>query len=326
MVIKSKTDKLLSSRLKYLFSASSKGFSLVELAMVLVIVGIIIAVGTPLMRTLVTNIKYSNSRDIVQAAVDSVESFSAGNNTLPGVTGTGNATTFINAVKNPYDAFNQPLIYLFDANLSAASPTTSTICGRGTAAISVTTSTNTINNVAFVVFSASSGRAVVSKLNGNAITASGSATGTITLDTTGNDIVQWVTINELRTKIGCMSSQLTILNTELPYAYGASSSTATPYSATIYATGGVTNYSWCIQTAAAPGGLTFTVGATSVSTQTTTCGSGSTLTQGNSVVIGGSISSTTSTTGSYALTFYVQDSNPTTPNTATKTIVLSVYP
>ena len=49
-----------------------------------------------------------------------------------------------------------------------------------------------------------------------------------------DDIVDYVTLGELRTKSGCQGAPLKILNNELP-----SGSMSSTYSATIYAEGGV---------------------------------------------------------------------------------------
>ena len=75
-----------------------------------------------------------------------------------------------------------------------------------------------------------------------------------------DDILEWVTLNELRTKLECRGPPMTILNNEMP-----SGDTGSAYSAVIYVDGGVPftagggEYNWCIQTESggAPSNLNF---------------------------------------------------------------------
>ncbi len=98
-------------------------------------------------------------------------------------------------------------------------------------------------------------------LNNAIIPSSGnvSAAATINIDPNNSDIVRWVTLDELRSKVGCQGAPLKIVNNELPFGSAA----AAYANVTINADGGVQfaapdRYRWCIQTAAlgiAPAGL-----------------------------------------------------------------------
>jgi hypothetical protein len=137
-----------------------------------------------------------------------------------------------------------------------------------------------------------------------------------------DDIVKWVTLDELRTKIGC-PMQIRIINNELPYGFENS-----PYRATVFAEGGVPfsssgKYKWCIQ-GNLPSGL-----SANPSTSATDCLSLSEASwgQADNVTISGTPANGTS--GSYLLTFFVRDNNDpsgSNDNIAQKTLVLTIQP
>ena len=237
-----------------------RGFTLVELAVSMVVIGILLGLGMSMVGPLMTTIKVRESKENLSAAVESINSWASGNNRLP-EWGNGEPDTttdeFVEVVSNRFDAWGNSFIYLFDANLFNATPTKDTICGRRSTAISLIDSNNsTIQNVAYVVLSQGDDATTQATLNGTlnssningVVTDPGAATGTITLDAKVSDIARWVTIDELRTKIGCQGAQLKIVNNELPPG-----NVGSPYSVNIYADGGVAytsggKYAWCIQT------------------------------------------------------------------------------
>lgn len=245
-----------------------RGFTLVEMALVLVVIGIVIGIGAGMIGPLTNLSKTRETKELLGATVESVNSWAASNNSLP------NAAGFTSVAKSPNDTWARNVIYLFDNTLYAAAPTKDTICGRKTTQITIRTidPAATISNVAFVVFSAGDDATIQTTLNntvaplpviapptlngvnfisGNPIPLNtlGFATGTITLDANVSDIVRWVTLDELRSKIGCQGAQLKILNNELP----AGSATTAAYAVTVTADGGIPYlapnlYRWCIQT------------------------------------------------------------------------------
>ncbi|HEY4716170.1 MAG TPA: prepilin-type N-terminal cleavage/methylation domain-containing protein, partial [bacterium] len=130
-----------------------KGFTLVELAIVLVIVGMLIGVGAGMMGPLVKTAKYNETKETVTSAVSGMIGFGTTNNRLP------NTTEFPSAVRNPKDSWINSLYYVPDANLIVT--TAGGICGRKTTSISIVvcpdsacgTPVSTISNVAFAVVS-----------------------------------------------------------------------------------------------------------------------------------------------------------------------------
>jgi prepilin-type N-terminal cleavage/methylation domain-containing protein len=254
-------------------SGNQSGFTLIELSIVLVIVGLLVGVGSGMIGMLTTAIKVREAKDTVTAVVQSVTSWAATNNRLPPLSPTSPDTaTFAQAATSSKDSWGRDLIYIYDANLAptgANLSTKDTICGRRSTSISSLTDQNTgavVTNVAFLVLSKSDDASVQTTLNGILIPGTGgAATGAITLDSNNSDIVRWVTLDELRTKVGCQGAQMKIVNNELPFG-----STASPYSAIVYADGGVpfaaspTNaYKWCVEVnnrtavQGVPGGLAF---------------------------------------------------------------------
>ncbi len=310
-------------------AASEKGFTLVELAIVLVVLGLLIGLGVGMVGPLMTSIKVRESKDIVGAAAESVNSWASANNQLPDVAG------FPTAVRSPNDAWGRPLIYAFDNNLVTPA-TKDTICGRRSTLITLT-DTNTgamISNVAYLIVSQGDDAVTNTNIAGIAVTSAAiSATATITADTT-NDLVRWVTLDELRTKVGCQGAQLKILNNEVPYG-----TVASPYpTVAISVDGGATpgTLRWCVEAPSLsplPAGLAFNpllTGAIRVAPNS--CNGTNPLAEASwilspTLTISGTPAAASQ--GSYYFTVYVRDNNDATgpnDNVASKSFVMTINP
>jgi prepilin-type N-terminal cleavage/methylation domain-containing protein len=229
----------------------NKGFTLVEMAIVLVIVGLLVGMGAGMIGPLTAMSKVRGSREVVEADIATVVSWAASNNRLPDAS--SGTSDFKSVVKTPIDSWGRDIIYLYDSVLAPSTATKDTICGRKTTSIAISNSaitpTHTINNAAFIVLSKGDDAQLQTTASDGAITISRSVTGTVTLDPNVSDIVRWVTLDELRSKIGCQGAQLKIVNNELPFG-----SLPNAYSVKVYADGGVpfaTNpntYKWCVNT------------------------------------------------------------------------------
>lgn len=172
--------------------ARERGFTFVEMAILLVVIGLLVGLGAGIAGVLSRNLKYTESREIVDAAVESVISYAAGNDYLPAA-----FATFQSIVRNPKDAFLGDLIYVWDASLAG---TGKTICGKKTSAITLTTATaGTVSNVAFIVLSKGDDYTTDTTCSGAC--TSGAYSGTVT--ESNNDIVKYVTLFELKAKIKC---------------------------------------------------------------------------------------------------------------------------
>ncbi len=331
--------------------SSSKGFTLVELAIVLVIVGILVGLGSSMVGVLTSAIKVRETKDSLDADVQAVTSYASSHNSIPNDTG---ATGFFSNCKITQDSWGRDFIYLFNATLYNATPTKDTICGRRSTTLTLRNCLTTnnkcaaggggiagtdfsdINNIAFVVISKSDDANIQTIATDGAILASRAATGTVTTDANNGDIVRWVTLDELRSKVGCQGGPLKIVNNELPYGFA----TSAYGTVTIQAVGGVQNaatdiYTWCVQTAVAntaPAGLTFqrlnNMGVVANITNVTNlfqtnCSTYSTANwpAAGQLVISGT--PTAASVGSNLITVFVLDANA---NQASKLFVLTINP
>lgn len=332
-----------------------KGFTLVELAIVLVIIGLILGIGAGMVGPLTKKVKRDETKDTINADMESVISYTSSNRRLPTI------AEFPVNVRNPNDTWTKPLYYILDTNLATIPPGTSdAICGRRTTTYTIcrdatcTAATN-IQNVAFIVASgAENFNLQTGILAGGVCPAGQTCVRVLDVDTANiddcttvancpnypaallinnpqeyDDIVKWVTLDELRTKIGCQGAQLKIINNELP-----SGSVATLYGAAIYADGGIPyaaggNYRWCLQTATGvlatdlPG---FTVTPNVVNANCQGFAEGSWL-QANTFQF--SKAAGTGSAGSYNFSVFVRDNNDSagpTDNITQKTFVITINP
>lgn len=321
----------------------SAGFTIIEIAIVLVVIGLLVTLGISLIGPLTKRVKYTESKEIVNAAVESINSYAAGNNKLPDTSG------FSTAVRNSNDAFSKALVYIYDSNLAASPATKDTICGRKTTSYTIcrdascTAATN-IPNVAFVVISGAENYNIQAGTLTGGVCPSGQTcvkvyeSGTQNIDDYPtdvsrqedyDDIVKWATLDELRTKAGCKGAQLKIVNNELPSGRVGSS-----YSVTFFADAGVSfadgldsgtdpDYEWCWSSASTLTDLTFTCnGALAKSSTCSPSPSVGTWNQCTSIVISG-IPNGAPGAGSHNIKVYVRDNGG---NTDQKPFVLTINP
>jgi hypothetical protein len=145
-----------------------------------------------------------------------------------------------------------------------------------------------------------------------------------------DDIVKWVTLDELRTKVGCQGAQLKVVNNELPYGFVNSA-----YTVTVFADGGIPyagalgKYRWCIQMAgplpALPAGITRTPVTVPISTDCSSLAEAFWVARADSLVISG----TPTSQNSYQMTIFARDNNDLVgmnDNIAQKNFVLTISP
>ena len=137
-----------------------KGFTLIEMAFVLIIVGLLLGLGANMIGPLTKRAKTIETNDIVNAAVDSIIGYTLVNKKLPQWTDGNDAVIATNefhySLRNYKDAWGNPLFYAYDNNLF----TTTNICSITTTNLTVrkcndsacTAFTDT-SNVAFIVYS-----------------------------------------------------------------------------------------------------------------------------------------------------------------------------
>ncbi|MCI4625733.1 MAG: type II secretion system GspH family protein, partial [Candidatus Magnetoovum sp. WYHC-5] len=230
------------------------GLTLIEMAVVLVIVGIILGMGANLLGPLIDMQNVNKTKNIVDAARESVIGYTAQNKRLP------TSSEFKGVVTKAIDGWNQNLLYLIDSTLGS----TNNICGRKTTSVTVRScidNSNCASGTANVDYVDIKNIAFLAASNGSDyILETNTSSSPIMVyknekigDTTYDDIVIWTTLGELRTQIGCSGEPLRIINNELPYGYAG-----TNYNAAIYVEGGsnTSMYKWCLDTSNYPGGYT----------------------------------------------------------------------
>jgi len=327
-------------RLRRSQAFSDKGFTIVELAIVLVIVGILISLGISMIGPLSKRAKVSETRGVVDAGAESLTGYAATNRRLP------TTVQFAAALQKASDAWGNTLYYIVDGSLTG---TADAICGRRSTYITVRNCRNAactiyadVQNVAFIIGSFGS-----NFNNQTAATQTVTAAATINIYDAGlavdghagdlggartepyDDIIKWVTVEELRTKTGCAGHQLRVVNNELP-----AGNVTNTYGAAVYGDGGVPyssggSYRWCLQTttgvlAADLPGFTAAPGAVS-----TNCQGLAEASWGQADNLQISKTAGASSAGSYNVTVYTRDNADTAggnDNIAYRAFVITISP
>ncbi len=236
------------------FKMNKKGFSLLEMALVLVIIGVLLSAGITVFNVLYKKSKLSQSEEVLKAVVENLISKASSDKCLPSSVDSGdpNAPLLPNDIEQRQDSFLKYIRYI-PANemVSSTCSTTSNICNKKSTSLAVIlcknedcSSSETIDNVAFVVVSGGWNKNLQVNFNDTATITINSTTTTkrairvyypnVNIDSYSSshttygdpnrveefdDIVKYITLDQLRTKIGCEGSQLKIITTELPVAY-----------------------------------------------------------------------------------------------------------
>ncbi len=220
---------------------SKKGLTLIELAIVLVIIGLLVGAGASLMGILVKRIKYNETKEKINGAVEAILSHVTSVGRLP------NSTEFNSLVPSRRDAYNRDMLYIYDSALD-----TGNICGYTSTSISInvcpdtscSSPIQTINNVAFIIVSGGENRNIQT---GNAGTINVYEQGVQNVDDYPtdisraeeyDDILKWVTLNELKSARKCEGLVITSPTTLSPAEEDSG------YSYKLEAKGGVPPYSW----------------------------------------------------------------------------------
>ena len=305
------------------------GFTIIEMAMVMILIGLIVGFGASLIGPLSIRAKRIESTETVAAGFEAIVGHAAANQGVLPTT-----TEFTGIIKKRNDAWNRPVQYIYDAVLADGNPTTGDLCTRRATRITLRQCSDaacsapvSVANVAFVLLSggenfnnqtagtqAFNGAAVIDIYSSGVGGVDGFA-GDMSRLEDYDDIVQWATLDEFRGRIGCRVPQLNVLNNQLPPGRLGGS-----YSAALYVDGGVPfaaggAYLWCIETptGAIPSGLNFRNHTDTDDIGFDTDGSAlaensPVWTQSDHILING----TPTHAGSFLLTLWVRDnSNPT---------------
>jgi prepilin-type N-terminal cleavage/methylation domain-containing protein len=275
-----------------LSTIDKKGFTIIEVAIVMVIIGLLVGFGATLVGPLTERSKRMATTEIIMGAMESIVGFAATEKRLPqwgdNIVDT-DLDEFCEVVSKRKDSASLPLYYFFDTRLTAPD----SVCGRKTTALTVCRDSNCTDRILNIAFAVISGAMDYNPQTG-IVTAGCPAgqtcigvyePGSANIDNCTNttncpnfdeavtrisrpeaydDIVEYITLNELRTKVDCQGPQLKILNNEL-----APGSMSSPYSAMIYVEGGIPfpssgDFKWCVEIRnrdaadGVPGGLSIT--------------------------------------------------------------------
>ncbi|MBI4826442.1 MAG: type II secretion system protein [Nitrospirae bacterium] len=329
-----------------------KGFSLVELAIVMIIIGLLFALGLKMLGPLVNRLKHTDTKETINAAYEAVIGYAATHDKLPTV------DEFKSIATTSKDVWGNDIIYrpadelTVDGTVCARSTTNLYVCDKDAGCDTGTD----IDNVAFFILSRGANLNIQTDVFDVVDTSATSATIQTysreynNTDNSGiddfsgsaewpdpvgtrseqyKDIVKWITLSDLRTKAGCLGAELKISTTSLNAC-----DNNLPYSSTVFADGGIQfadsadagtapEYKWCREQSG-DSGLIFTPDPLSVN-----CASESEAfySQSDSIVISGRPNSAPD---SYKLTFYVRDNNDPVLNgrdkIVNKSFVLSIAP
>ena len=232
----------------------SGGLTLIELAIVLVVIGILLGLGAGLLSVLIKRLKYNESKEIINAGVEAIIGYAVSTGHLPH---SANLSSVVRSIK---DSYGKDIAYVYDNDLADQNLTS--LCGLTSTNLTVRvcsdascTSSNDISNVAFILISGDG--------NYNNQTH---GTQNVTSPTTVNiypfgaevdnfqvagdddpdrvegydDIVKWVALHEIQSAQGCET--LTIISPPtLPPAVEDQ-----PYTYQLKAKGGKPGYTWTL--------------------------------------------------------------------------------
>ncbi|MFA5454387.1 MAG: prepilin-type N-terminal cleavage/methylation domain-containing protein [Sulfurimonas sp.] len=233
-----------------------KAFTLIELAIALTIIGLMIGGSFQAVKAMREKSKVAEAKEQVRASKDAILGYVGKWPNLP------SGTEFqddLSPVKNNQHA----IFYVSDANLSIVN---NDICAYNTTALKVVDNgaipPRTIDNVAFVVAHEGANYNMQTALNANVVNiyapsakVDDNATPVNIVDFY-DDIVEWVTLDELQRNVDCSQNKLVILN---DYALPRDVNNSSSYiGANIYADGGFSladggdsdtqdDYEWCLE-------------------------------------------------------------------------------
>ncbi|MEK6725262.1 MAG: putative Ig domain-containing protein [Deltaproteobacteria bacterium] len=250
----------LSTHRKSLFT-NKNGFTLIELAMVMIIVGLLLTIGMSLVGPLTKKAKLIEAREAVKAAKEAVLGFTVRNNGLlppllpnpPGPLGASGAATI--------DAWGKNLFYISETETTQG--TGVDVCGLTTPVTPITVRmcpnvacaapTSTVSNVALVIISGADNFNIQTNISGaNNVDIYPVDTPNIDNYTVApdpnrlenyDDVVVYVSLDEIRTARGCAQPLVITSPTTLPQGEEDSF-----YSYSLQAIGGRPPYTWSIAT------------------------------------------------------------------------------
>lgn len=300
------------------FFMNKKGFNLIEMAIALIVLGIMLTLITATLNSASENVRLKETKNKVEAAIEAVTAFAGANNRLP------TASEFSGLVTSDQDSFSNDLLYIPDTGITDTN--TGGLCGKNTTNLRTSYSGNTAMNTAFVIISGASnkniqtGSTIVTGVTTVNVISGGGKIDNYAADGTAvdyyDDIVKWVTIGELKNLAGCSENGIEIINKEIPFGITNKSYTAVlkAVGGSPFTTGG--NYEWCYE-GTLQAGITADAGGTL--TASADCETGGTYRRADSF----SISGTPTVSGANYITIFVRNNDG---NSTDKRFLLTIHP
>jgi len=231
---------------------NEQGFTLIEMAIILMILGVLVTMGAGMMGTLTKRLKLRETREAVNNAAESIAGYAAATGHLPG------SARFTAVVTKSRDSWDNALNYIPAEGLVRDG-----ICARKTTGLSLRTCTarncsspsETITDIAYVIISGGDNFNIQTALKNRIVRVFDQGIGPVddyerdmSRAEQYDDVVKWATLYDLRGKAGCSGPQMRIINSELPSAMDNDK-----YFAEVFADGGVPyasrgKYRWCVET------------------------------------------------------------------------------
>lgn len=182
---------------KNMLPSSEHGFTLIEIAIVLVVIGLLVGFSAPMIKVMSQRAKHVETINILHAARESVAGFALtahhlpvwGNNAPDSVA----VDEFCEIVSQRTDSGAQPLRYIYDTRPTAD------ICAQTDGYLTVIPLNEPpVSNVAYVIVSGGGNYVIEAGIPG-----SGGVNTATTITQSGDDLLGYMTIYELQSLAGC---------------------------------------------------------------------------------------------------------------------------
>jgi prepilin-type N-terminal cleavage/methylation domain-containing protein len=187
-----------------------KAFTLIELAIALTVIGLMIGGSFQAVKAMREKTKVTEAKEQIKAAKDAVLGFAMQNYYLP------NSSEFdanLSTSKNP----NHPMFYTADNILQNFD-----ICAFTSTSLIVNNRGSTINHVAFVLAHEGANYNMQTALIGNVVNIRkdnyqlDDNTTPVNINEPHDDVVEWVTLSQLKEEIGCVDKPFRFVTDKLP--------------------------------------------------------------------------------------------------------------
>ncbi|MBF0371322.1 MAG: type II secretion system protein [Magnetococcales bacterium] len=179
------------------FPSNQSGFSLVGMALAMILLGIVVSTVGYLFPRYADFLREKNTQHL-QADLQALIGFAATHGQLPPTQINGIPQTYTNVIPQPRDAYNAPIHYLYDPQLSHPG----SLCAASSTPIRVINQA-TVENVAFVLWSSGyDGRMHPVKGTG-AVATEGETIVIPTYAQGRDDGVLWATLERLQAAAHC---------------------------------------------------------------------------------------------------------------------------